>query len=694
MPGPTLQPPPTGFDDLIPPSGGVGPTGFEDLIPPVKRASPSPSLGQQVVEGGQDVVHAVEHPWQTLKGLGTSALGNLRDAFSDKVIGTVPGMQTVSPNEQLQIEKSLGQPLPRVTAQTPGAITPKRALLGVVNTASLPAFALAPTLALPARVAVNAGLGALNNLEEPMRGAIGGAALGEVFHGATELPEAVGRAANVVPDNIMSSTFQDPVLRAQINEPPPAAQDGLPFRTGTTRGLALARAETIANRSGAPTGFEDLIPDEEPPVPAIKFTEGRAAAALPPEPPKVLSPSDANAQPSQLVLPDQPTPSHVIPVVPAPTPTTVPLYDRFGTSIEESPNQPTGTFDAKGIGRRPVAELPLEQQPPIEPGPDAQTVSYGGRVGRRPGGAVPEDVDAVESSPTPTGFEDLIPPAPPVEPPPTAETVSAGGPPESTQAPRLSPVVSASHDAIDARPGVIQAANKAIPDEPPTRTPVPPPSVGRGNVEDVTGTQSFEGVQPPTPVTPAPTPRASDILNVAKLNLEDKTAQQRVADQLEQFRTQREQEKQTFSEADVNRKAIVNELLANDPKALSPAAAGKLSGEELLARRDVVNQNDQLIGDLSKSIESGQLSPEEHEQASQLLNKAVEHNDALLSDLVTGSSQKGRDLNLLRRMANTSLDADVWMVQAKRMLGDQPMTDDVMSSVRKLVNAAKEACGG
>lgn len=691
-----MQTDPTGFEDLIPHSAGSDPTGFEDLIP--KSASPTgnitlgprqgippikaPSLpvspsswGQQIQAGGQDVVHAIENPWQTLKGLGTGALSSARDAFSDKVIGTVPDMQTVSPNEQYQIEKSLGQPLPRVTAKTPGAITPKKALLGAVNTASLPAFALAPELAFPARLAVNAGLGAVNNVDEPLRGAIGGAALGEVFHGAMGLPGAVDRATNVVPEDVMQSAFQDPALHAQITEPPDAAQAGLPFPSWSTRGKALARAEEIANRPVAPTGFEDLVPPDQSPTGAI------------------LSRADANAQPSQLVMPDLPTPSQVTPLETAPTPTLGPLYDRFGHPIEDSPNEPTGTYDAKGIGRRPVSELPIDQRPPLEPGPEAQTVSYGGQVGRRPGGVVP-DVPVPELPPAATGFEDLIPPAPPVEPPSTAETVSAGGLADDSQEPHLAPVVSASPDAIEARPGVIRAVNKDLPDEPVTRTPAPPPSVERGNTEDVTGTQSFEGVQLPETDPSTPEPRPSDVLNVAKLNLEDKTAEQRVADQLEQFRTQREQNKQTFAEADVNRKAIVNELLANNPKALSPAAAGKLSGEELLARRDVVNQNDKLIGDLSKSIESGTLSPEEHEQATQLLNKAVEHNDALLSDLVTGSSQKGRDLNLLRRMANTSLDADVWMVQAKRMLGDQPMTDEVMSNVRKLVNAAKEACGG
>lgn len=189
-----------------------------------------------------------------------------------------------------------------------------------------------------------------------------------------------------------------------------------------------------------------------------------------------------------------------------------------------------------------------------------------------------------------------------------------------------------------------------------------------------------------------PQPRPTDVLNVAKLNL-DKTAEQRVADQLDQFRLQREQNRQTWREADVNRRQIVQDLLGQNPKALAPAAAKRLSGEELLARRDVVNQNDQMIAHLSQLVESKTLPVAEHEQAVALLNKAVAHNDALLSDLVTGSSQKGRDLNLLRRMANKSLDPDVWLVQAKRMLGDKPLTDDVMASIRKLVNEAKEVCG-
>lgn len=183
----------------------------------------------------------------------------------------------------------------------------------------------------------------------------------------------------------------------------------------------------------------------------------------------------------------------------------------------------------------------------------------------------------------------------------------------------------------------------------------------------------------------------SDILNVAKLNLADQTAQQRMAAKLEEFRNLRDQNRQTFAEADVDRNAILNELRAGDPKALPTDKAKRLSGTELLARRDLVRENDTIITELSKRIEQG-LPPEEHAQASALLQKAVDHNDALLSDLVSGSSQKGRDLNLLRRMAANSLDPDVWRVQAKRMLGDRPLTAEIDAMIRKLAADAEAAC--
>jgi hypothetical protein len=187
-------------------------------------------------------------------------------------------------------------------------------------------------------------------------------------------------------------------------------------------------------------------------------------------------------------------------------------------------------------------------------------------------------------------------------------------------------------------------------------------------------------------------PPISDVLNVAKLNLGNTSAEQRVAAKLEDFRAQRDANKQTFAEADVNREQILNELRAGDPLALPTSKAKALSGEELLARRDLVRENDKTIQELSRQMDSGTLPEDSYRQAADLVERAVSHNDALLSDLVTGSSQKGRDLNLLRRLANDSTDPAVWRIQAKRMLGDQPLTAEIDAAIRKLASDAEEAC--
>lgn len=183
----------------------------------------------------------------------------------------------------------------------------------------------------------------------------------------------------------------------------------------------------------------------------------------------------------------------------------------------------------------------------------------------------------------------------------------------------------------------------------------------------------------------------TDLLNVSKI-VESSTARERIADAAEKYRTTRDGNKQTWAQADPLVKAAVDEIMAHDPKARLPHVQRKLTGIQLLARRDVIRQNDQLIETLSKKI-SGRLTVAEREHASQLLTKAVEHNDALLSDFITGASQKGRDLNLLKRMSNKSLDHDVWQIQAKRMLGpDRPLDDATAAQLRKLVNEARAAC--
>jgi hypothetical protein len=76
-----------------------------------------------------------------------------------------------------------------------------------------------------------------------------------------------------------------------------------------------------------------------------------------------------------------------------------------------------------------------------------------------------------------------------------------------------------------------------------------------------------------------------------------------------------------------------------------------------------------------------------------MIDKLQKDADAMVKNISRAGSQHGRDLAYSRQVAARSLDPAVWLVQAKRALGDAPLTDDIRVSIERLVNEAREACG-
>lgn len=623
-----------------------------DPVPPT--GSPHPSLIDQVQQGVGDVGSAIAHPVDTIIGLGKGIAKSAHDAFAP-VAGTREGSGYALSSKDLdQIERASGHPLARVTKDnTPDAVTPGENLRGIGNTVANVGLAVAPALSLLPRLGVNTAIGAANTPDEPLRGAVGGALLGEALHGVTHaLGEGTGLATEAAKPVDASSVRADLLTKMSPDEQARIKADPQLAKVFTDEPLTK-------------------------PVPVLGDVPAK---------PQMQTLIDASAKDDRVTLRRKlidPT----TPVEPGPDAATISAGGGEPDALDKliatrQYLEPRGRLDDVGdIGRRPANTLPIEQRLPVEPPPAAQTVSYGGRVLRRPGGQLAPPEVLPEPVPAPSAPEQ----APPVEQP-NLQTYSTPEPP-----PTLQPLVS-SNGTLEARPGVLRKVNADIG---PTSVPAPrftQSAESPNSFADPNEVRSFEGV--PTPEHPASPPPISDLLNVAKLNLADESGQARIAQQLEQYRSLRDSNKQSFADADVNRAQIVKELTGGDPLALAPDKAKRLSGEELLARRDVVSQNDDLIGSLSKQIESRTLSPDDHQAAVEAVSKAVAQNDALLSDLVTGSSQKGRDLNLLRRIANRDLDPATWLVQAKRMLGDRPLTDDAMATVRKLVQDAADACGG
>lgn len=131
-----------------------------------------------------------------------------------------------------------------------------------------------------------------------------------------------------------------------------------------------------------------------------------------------------------------------------------------------------------------------------------------------------------------------------------------------------------------------------------------------------------------------------------------------------------------------------------DPLSIDPRKVGRLSGEEIVAMRSAAQQHMAQIAEWSKMLSNPDLPIEQRTQLDYLIREAKQARDNLIESVSRAASQKGRDLNFLKQMAQHSLDPDVWEAQAKALAGDRVLSDDVIAETRRLAKIAMETCGG
>jgi hypothetical protein len=112
------------------------------------------------------------------------------------------------------------------------------------------------------------------------------------------------------------------------------------------------------------------------------------------------------------------------------------------------------------------------------------------------------------------------------------------------------------------------------------------------------------------------------------------------------------------------------------------------------ALKKVAVDNEKVMADAAKVLNNPASSADDILRATQVLESAGRQTDELLGQIVTEQARAGRTLNALKIQAKLSSDPDLWLVHAKRALGDKPMTDEIMANVRRLAAEAATACGG
>jgi hypothetical protein len=198
---------------------------------------------------------------------------------------------------------------------------------------------------------------------------------------------------------------------------------------------------------------------------------------------------------------------------------------------------------------------------------------------------------------------------------------------------------------------------------------------------------------PPVPLASSPkNVSADELINRSKLDL-DPNGEKAFQAETERAKAQGlDKTKVTFE----TQRAAANDFAKSinmDPTTLDPKKTGRLSGAEIVGLKSVLSKNLNDMGEASKKLADPDISVEDAEKLNDHLDGLRHQNDALMSKIVSETSEKGRDLGFLRQMSNATLDPDVWAVQARKMAG-RMLSDDEIATVQGLAKAAADACAG
>ena len=231
-----------------------------------------------------------------------------------------------------------------------------------------------------------------------------------------------------------------------------------------------------------------------------------------------------------------------------------------------------------------------------------------------------------------------------------------------------------------------------VDEAPVTRVPASEPSAGAATPEPFQ-----RGPTRPEHDSPHPRDNSREYINYARANF-DKTFDARIRDHVERGRADGSIDKgyQGFEEQSAEAFAFKEKVakdLIEDPRVLSRERLKGLTGAQVQGMKLLVQENAAMMEASSRVINDSNATLAEITEAQSLYDKAAQTTDDALGTIVTETAQIARSLGGLRNTAKHSLDADVWLVQAKKMLGDKPMNDATMTQIRRLAREAAEACG-
>jgi hypothetical protein len=548
--------------------------------------------------------------------------------------------------------------------------------------------------------AASAGLGAAQTPED--RGV--GALLGLGMNAIADVPRAVGGARSFA-KNMKALTGGDVAPPLVPRPPQPSRLIDAPNRT-------VAGLEGIEKMIGRKTLRPDNVdgPRRSPATPdEAVVNAAKAAGDLEPEvtPRRALGYSEDGTYSAGGLdadgLPETPFVGNT------------PRADR-------TPALPVDRMANKLVPAKVAAALEYEPTPlkPVEPNPNPARIADEAFPEGYTTGTLSDDItrelDALDRQRvsdvfTPEQRQSLPPTSkryprgyqaePPIEP------VKRGLPEKPTSELPLAPVAT-SGDAFAPVPttGAVRRTPQTAPvaqavDAPPASTVVETPGVPTAAPDAPVGApRASEAVSDAIPDAPAIPPAKESYLNWRTIADRDAPLGQQTLDRIQARAKTMEPELAAArgrvsydAQRDMALKQKRIREIFDDPLSVDKKKLQRLTGAEIGAVKEVLGENERMVEVISREMASGDLGPEDMALAARRLEQLENSNREALLTIQSEGSARGRDLGYLKNVARLTTDPDAWMVRAQKILGDTPMTDDVMTKVRALAIAAGNACG-
>jgi hypothetical protein len=585
--------------------------------------SATPTLAEQIKGGARSALEAVKHPVETVQGMARSAAEDL-----------------LTTGRLMETSESQG-------TDQPSPVTPElleRGPRALVNTAANLLLPVAPVATAGIRPAINATLGAINDPEQPARGATAGLLVGEGVH----------RAPSVLPRRV----------RPPENRMPTASDASA--RSAFWQNLDQGAAEQTARGVTPVEGYEATARPQPVGVRAKRPPEGFAPGANPF--------ADLAAQ----------------------TERTAPTVERAPLAVDRPTDVPGQLADEhyQGIDAR-VEELNRQ----------AALRALTG-VRRRPGGVKPPAViEEQQGTPAPPPPEPSSPPARPLEPAPAEPAPGRAALPDYPDGFTMGDA--ASRIPPDFRPPRMPRAEPvASPVEPPpVESPAAPPAMQlepgetigdyRPTPERLARAQEAEARG--APLLPEATPLGTPVARRGPLLNPRGFAEELQPGLAEAERALTDKgvtkTKLTFAEQRAEAQRARQALAADlGVSVLDVEPKTRMSGPEILRLKEKAGAlMDQITG-YDKLLADPATPAARKAGIAKFREAATGERDRLLEGVIRASSQTGRDLGFLRQVAQRTLDPDVWMLHAKKALGDRPLTDELVADLHRYVREAAEAC--